>query len=109
MENSKVLHIVWKGLLVSPPNVPQWGYLRRRSTLCSSHIHPDVSVQETALEYDDAASVNVAFDDRVRLNLHSLRRRHSANDATAQNNFFGLDVALDYARATNDDLSRAAD
>jgi hypothetical protein len=25
-ENSRVLHIVWKGLLVGSPYVPQWGH-----------------------------------------------------------------------------------
>lgn len=105
-----VLHIVWKGLLVGSPNVPQWGNLgRSRSLGAASHVHPDVSVQETALEDHDAPGVHIALDNGVGLNLDALCRGHRAHHSSAKDYLFRLHITLNDAGATEHDLSRAAD
>ena len=101
-------HMVWKGLLVSAPNVPQWGD-RCRGALCPGHVHPNVSVQKSSLEHNDAPRVHIAFDDGVALDLDPLRRRDGSDNAPAEDDFFGLNIALDDPRPPEHDLSGALD
>ena len=107
-ENRHVLHIAWKTLLVSSPDVTQWCDLRRGRALRAGQIHPDIAIQKSALEYHDAPRVDIAFDDGVALDLDALSRGHGADDPSAEDNLFGLDIALDDAGASEHDLSRAS-
>jgi hypothetical protein len=107
LENPLVLHIVWKGLLVSPPDIPQWGHLGGRA-LGSSHVHPNVSVQQATLEHNDASGVHVAFDHRVCLNLYSFGRGNGSDNPAAKDDFFSLDVALNDTGPAKNDLPGTA-
>src|SRR3970040_35577 len=106
-ENLLVLHIVWKGLLVGSPDVTQWGDLRRSRSLGARHVHADIPVEEAALENHDAPRVNVAFDYGITLDFDALGRGHGSDDASAEDDFLRLYVALDDARSAHHDLPGA--
>src|SRR5688500_19421565 len=90
---------MWKGLLVSSPCISQWGDWRR-DALGARHVHANVSVQQAAFEDHDAAGVHVAFDDGIGLDFDAFRRRHGPDNSTAEDDLFGLHVALDHSRTT---------
>ena len=64
--------------------------------------------QQAALEHNDTASVDVAFDDGVGLDFDAFRGGHCSLDSSADDDLFGLDITLNDARAPYDYLPRSA-